>query len=839
MLLCYICKKVVGKEIRDYQVHISNHNRLGEILLPYQCVQPGCHRSYAHVQSFWKHFRTHHPNDRPMSTPSTLVGDTEMSSSQVSSNIPCSYDNLDVWGDSSQVVNCDETADQKQLLEDKCCHLIADLRKDSACTQKLLDIISCKCNDIVNLVLDIAKQTLKDVVSQLTKLEQQSCIIKNFDESTQCLYNPFSLFETEYKRRKYFESKGYLIKPISYQLGYRFELRRNKSNKSQWKKVVDSFQFVPLDRTLQLLFSNKFLQRNIIISSAHKSELCNNGVIMNSVFDGRHAKNLQKLIKDDFIAIEIYYDDVETANPLGTKTVIHKLGLFYFVIKNLPSYFNSSYPNIHLLAVGRLNDFKRYGFRTVLETIRDAIKPLEKDGIELPWGDGKKRFRVILFNFVGDNLGLHAVLGFNESFNSVHFCRFCLADRKHIQNYFVEDCFEMRNKFLYDQLFESGSREILEKQGIKHSCPLNDLQHFHIFENYSADLMHDVCEGLGQYVLALVLNNIVFKKKILTLEEINELITGFSYGRNDRKNRPCEIPRERIRNPTKKKNLKLKSAQFWCLLRLIPLIIGSKVSKNDETWLFLQHFFDLSDLLFAPSIPSDCLVQLREMIKDHMVWFQKIFPGANFIPKYHFLIHYPRIVEFMGPLYWQWCMKYEMKHNFFKRSAHIVCNFVNLPFTMAMRHQFYQAFVSLSCRNQKDVFEVISGDTVQVSRLEAATDIASFFGVRLDSTTFTSSKVSYCGTEYSIGDIVVLEIINFVPQFGLIMHCVFMNSKWFLVVQSFTTSHFDKHYHCYVCNKNNKVAITDVTKLAAYRPLDYYEMKGVSGYFIRLHYHII
>lgn len=41
----------------------------------------------------------------------------------------------------------------------------------------------------------------------------------------------------------------------------------------------------------------------------------------------------------------------------------------------------------------------------------------------------------------------------------------------------------------------------------------------------------------------------------------------------------------------------------------------------------------------------------------------------------------------LGPLVRSWCMRYEAKHQYFKRLAVVTGNFINLPYTLSKRHQ--------------------------------------------------------------------------------------------------------------------------------------------------------
>ena len=45
-----------------------------------------------------------------------------------------------------------------------------------------------------------------------------------------------------------------------------------------------------------------------------------------------------------------------------------------------------------------------------------------------------------------------------------------------------------------------------------------------------------------------------------------------------------------------------------------------------------------------------------------------------------------------GPLVRFWTMRYEAKHSYFKKLAQNVGNFINVPWTLATRHQLRQCY---------------------------------------------------------------------------------------------------------------------------------------------------
>ena len=47
----------------------------------------------------------------------------------------------------------------------------------------------------------------------------------------------------------------------------------------------------------------------------------------------------------------------------------------------------------------------------------------------------------------------------------------------------------------------------------------------------------------------------------------------------------------------------------------------------------------------------------------------------------------------VGPLVQQWTMRYEAKHQYFKQLATTMGNFINIPYSLSMRHQCLQAYL--------------------------------------------------------------------------------------------------------------------------------------------------
>lgn len=220
------------------------------------------------------------------------------------------------------------------------------------------------------------------------------------------------------------------------------------------------------------------------------------------------------------LQIQVYYDEFETANPLGSKRGVHKVGALYFVLRNLPPKFSSRLMNIHLIALLHAQDVKKYGFDPILEPLIRDIKILESDGIELPISTS--RVYGTICQVIGDNLGMHSILGFTESFSGHYSCRLCLTEKADVQLVYNEDDFRV---ILLDRtIYEQHCSELESDPQL--NSTLNSLQYY-VCHNYSLDVMHDLLEGVVQFEMKLPFEYL--SEKCVTRSELLSRIYSFDY----------------------------------------------------------------------------------------------------------------------------------------------------------------------------------------------------------------------------------------------------------------------------------------------------------------------
>ena len=128
---------------------------------------------------------------------------------------------------------------------------------------------------------------------------------------------------TAYLRKQYYKNNFGVIEPVEYILD-----AKNKC----------SFQYVPILKFLQQLLSRGDIITNVV-EGHQRQEGTNSGLThqYRSSRDGSLFKeNCLFAGEKPRIILNLYVDDFETCNPLGTSRKKHKLCAVYWVLANLP-----------------------------------------------------------------------------------------------------------------------------------------------------------------------------------------------------------------------------------------------------------------------------------------------------------------------------------------------------------------------------------------------------------------------------------------------------------------------------------------------------------------------
>ena len=794
---------------------LCKHIRLGHGLydgqkLELKCAQDSCARTFISFSGFKRHLSKHH---------AACVG--EHVHQDGIEQAPPEHQNI-IEDNNSDTSSIQEQVEPQNIplqtlspddLKKQTAAFICKISATSTATQSCINDIVNSANVLIGDIISSAKAVVTNAFNN-HGIETDSAVHDEIQSHLVTLENPFHSLTSEYWRMKYFNSQG-MVEPKEIKLGVRFDSRLNKvTNQYEQVPVHDTFIYVPILDTMKLLLSHSdilhFVTHDHISIDGVLRDFCDAEQFKNNPLFQRDSNALQ---------LHFFYDDFETVNPLGSKTKVHKIGGFYFVLKNLPPKFNSSLQNIHLVALCHTEDIKKYGYDEILRFLVEDINILSSHGIELP--DGSRK-RGTITQFSADNLGANSLFGFVESFTASHYCRLCSMGKEETQISFKESEIHMRTIESYNQnLQEQEEQATLHIRGLKKSSVLNDCLYYHVLCNFSMDIMHDLLEGIVQYEVKLVLKYLIEDRNppLMSLDNLNRRVASYNYGFAESKNKPSEIKLRTSGNAVGQ-----KAMQSWCLLRHLPFIIGYMEDENDRFYFqLLLKLLECMDIIFSPQITPGQISQLRFLIEDHHNHFVNVFPNRRLLPKHHFMIHYPTCLEQVGPLIHVWCMRYEAKHDYFCKVADTVRNFKNICKTVAKRHQITQMY-HMNTEKPLEVLEVGPGSSTSLANLTAGCVellIGRLPHVDLLSEVFDVTWVRICGSIYKLLQVMCYDV-NEVPLFGQIQHLVVFKNKVYFVLKVLQTLYLSSYYHAFAVKQEEpcRYIVSTQSELVDYLPLN-------------------
>lgn len=295
-------------------------------------------------------------------------------------------------------------------------------------------------------------------------------------------------------------------------------------------------------------------------------------------------------------------------------------------------------------------------------------------------------------NITFDNLGGNYVYELAKSFSALYFCRMCSCTKEETQRLTVDRPEKYRNPSNYSELLdiinELNSNDMKETKGVAKYCVLNELKYFHIMKNWTADIMHDLCEGAIPNSLRQFFHFCI-SKKIFTEDQMKRLVSSYDYGILNRNFIPSEVKLER-------KNLNQNASQSKCLLHHIPFIFES--FRNDprlkDSWTGINLLLKIVRICYSSMITKDNNSELKQLVCHYLESVKKCY-DCTLKPKEHFMTHYSEIIDRSGPLVNMSTLKYEMKHKELTNTMKNSNNFKNVTKSMAEKIQLRNVFRNL------------------------------------------------------------------------------------------------------------------------------------------------
>ena len=613
--------------------------------------------------------------------------------------------------------------------------------------QTILHVSERATQDIiehVDVLFSLSKPLVKEAVTKV--LKKHNCpftdtvvsdIVQAVSESN-ILHKSITSeapLSTAKRRKSFHEAKFPPVKPVEYLI----------------ESSQHTYMYVPILSSPQEVLKKAVFEKVQEATTQHPGQY-------SSYRDGSYCQENPLLSKGLNLPLILYVDDFEVVNPLGTSKKMYKTCAVYWTLANLPLKYRSALHCMQLALLCNSNDVRTFGYAKVFAPLLNDLKTLEEQGVYIETlGQSLKG---TFYCVAADNPAAHGLAGFKESFMGSHWCRFCLTSKAVMQISATSSC-EMRTKNQHDCLVQEIENDGCENDyGVKRNCVLSDhLSFFHPITGFPPDILHDLFEGVVPVELALCLKGLM-TKTYFSLEDLNKAISSFPYQHSDKVDHPHPIPLTFATRGTIGGN----GHENHALLRLLPVLIGSRVPEGDRFWEVLMELKDIVKLTVSHSFTDDTIQYMACKIADHRQLLHEVFPNFQLRPKHHFIKHYPHLIKCFGPLVHLWTMGFEGKHKVFKKIVHTTQNFKNVYKTMAERHQKMMAFYMSSPRFLKPPIQISKVESVFVESLPADTHTL-ILSITDSKSVFATKRVTIDGTLFVVGMFVCTGIRAALPEF--------------------------------------------------------------------------
>lgn len=575
----------------------------------------------------------------------------------------------------------------------------------------------------------------------------------------------------------------------------------------------DTMEYVPLCDVLKHMLEHSQL------SDEYSSYSCTDGY-MRSVFDGSAFQDHEYFAGDTRkLCLQLYNDEFEVCNPLGSKRGKHKMTAVYFSVLNFDVKLRSALSGIHLLLLVKDKHVATYGFSKILEPLIADVKVLANHGITV----NGNLVKGSVFVFTGDNLSSHRIGGFKCTFSQGRICRHCMALRTETNYKHLEGDFVLRSPEGHKHHLSmlSAGLPTLSLYGVKEPCALL-CPGFDPTLHLPPDIMHDLHEGVLPFAMRHIISSLI-EQQLFSLSDLNKSISEWLYDPHDIRNKPEPISKSYLQG---KAVFKGSATQAFCLFRNLTLFVGDSVPSDNAVWQLYLLLREIVDIVISHKIPVAYVAYLQRKIHFFSLDFKALFPSAKIPCKMHYLIHYPSHIQKFGPLSLLWAMRFESKHQYFKDIARKIRNWKNLSRSLAMRHQFLQGFL-FTTGDEKSTPRNTGVRCVLYEHLPCC--IRDF--ITLNNLVCTSpvvvKSVIVDGRTYSEGCCLVKSVPeDGLPEFLLVSQIFYVNKVLLVMAKLLETVCFDEHFHVYVVSAIDKYSVLTSFSEFEIEPLYMHEHKG-------------
>lgn len=815
---CTECSDGTFPCLKSLHLHYkSRHNEKWDLNtnFVFRCAEKNCYRDYTGWKTFRWHLLKFHKFPATLSENDVSCDSAKKPRLLEKQNNVC-FDNINsdnvIDAESIQDSNNDRPDDknvgEKRISDIKLQSIKEDLDSSilSFCSKLYANPnlprnhVKHVFNDNFQFMLNLFKH-----ISDIVELSNDTKPVKdsNLGEFFQFAESSFQSLDSEYKRFNCFREMGF-IDPVSIEIGTREEI---KIINGKVVKVRDPvyLQYIPLEKTLRSFFN---LPGTLDAVLQYLKKLNNETEVLSDFVQGKLWKHK---IKTHFpgkivIPLFIYFDDFEINNPLGSHSIIQKLGAVYILIACIPPEFRSELQNIFLSMLFHAADRAELKNVNIFHELVKELNHLQDHGMVFIV-DGKPQ--TIYFSvglILGDNLGLNSVLELTEGFMSTFFCKLCKTPLVQTQSDTTERKENMRKVSDYDEDVRLGKRG----SGVNGESVWNNVKYFHVYLNIYADKLHDLNEGLLEYGMGHLVYHYVFETPDLPLNILNDRLSTFNFYFNAMTNKPPPFTLDELKN----KKLRLSGSETMNFTLIFSFLVGDLVDTTDEYWAFYLTMRQIIDIVLARNIQSDSAVILDDVVSQHLELYLKLFKNDPLKRKHHNLTHYGTILKMSGPLINLSTIRFEAKHKFFSDCAKSTVSRKNVTYTLAMKEQLRVLPRAIRGIGFSPKFE--SGPSTAVNKDNYILKLYPRLSSELIGNLNMSSSVEFNGITYRVNMYIVIgyDEIKALPVFGNIEHIFYDDENHiYFGYKVLYTEYFEDKLHAYKVKDSVKSGVIGIDDL--------------------------
>lgn len=179
--------------------------------------------------------------------------------------------------------------------------------------------------------------------------------------------------------------------PINLKGPGEFTWIRDQQGRLVMKEIPESGYIVPFLKSLEQQLSVKSTYDNVLENFASNkkklfdgSDDASSSKAISDFWDGSFVQNHPVYIKHngEVLVIQMYYDEVEPVNVLGSNKGKHKVGVFYTTLLNIQPENRSNLRAINLLGIINSNLLRKHGAKPFLQPFVDDLVKLQS-GVQL------------------------------------------------------------------------------------------------------------------------------------------------------------------------------------------------------------------------------------------------------------------------------------------------------------------------------------------------------------------------------------------------------------------------------------------------------------------------